>query len=108
MSVNMNSKYHLLWAGVLAWTMGIWMTGCCTGKGGKAGDGVCKENEQVGMATITCQPMDTNVFQTQPATFRVAATGTDLVYQWYFRGETGCGDVVQGATGDRTPELTVP
>jgi hypothetical protein len=52
--------------------------------------------------------VDVEVAQGETAVFAVDATGKDLVYQWYFRGKTGCGDVVgTDTTGGRTAQLTV-
>jgi len=106
----MKNKQRLFWTGILACGIVTWLTGCaCIGK--KSGSVVCKDNELKGYATITCQPADTEKQQGETAVFEVKAKGLSLVYQWFFRGTTGCGDVVNPSTtvtlGGRTAQLTV-
>lgn len=106
----MKNKHPLFCTAILACSSAIWLTGCICPykKGGTAV--VCQGNEQRGLATIKCQPVDVEVRQDETAVFTVDATGTDLTYQWFFRGgTTGCGDVVgAGTTGGTTAQLTVP
>jgi hypothetical protein len=109
----MKNKQRLFWTGVLVWSGAIWLIGCSTtqtdGSGAaSAGDGVCLTNKLKGLAIITCQPMDQEVSQGQQAVFKVKATGKNLAYQWYFKGNAGCGEPVgAGTSGGRTQELTV-
>jgi len=102
----MNNRQRRFWTGVLALTAGVWLAGCaCPYK--NVGT-VCKVNEDRGLATIKCQPVDVEVAQGDTAVFAVDAKGKELIYQWYFRGESGVADVVgSGTTGGRTAQLTV-
>jgi hypothetical protein len=106
----MKNKQRAFWTGMLACSVGIWLTGCaCTGK--KGGFVVCKDNEQKGYATIACQPVDVEKAQGETAVFEVKAKGKNLVYQWFFRGTAGYGDVVDPnpseTVGGKTAQLTV-
>ena len=50
---------------------------------------VCPENLKEGLATIICQPMDTDFSDNQKQVeFEVQAVGSKRTYQWYFIGPT--------------------
>ena len=102
----MNHKYHLLFMGTL---VSIGLTACCCLKPG--GVSICKENKDVGFATITCQPVDKDLVQSQSTTFKVEATGKSLIYQWYFKGENAAGNIVESpvpaAAGGQTAQITI-
>jgi hypothetical protein len=49
----------------------------------------CNDNNAaITPTTITSQPAGLSVVEKQTASFSVAATGTNLTYQWYFNGTT--------------------
>ena len=59
-----------------------------------------------GDVTITTQPQSLRVVEGQEATFTVAATGTDLSYQWYYVDLKHLGNGPQKIDGATTPTLT--
>lgn len=73
---------------------------------------VCKKNLDKGYATIVCQPVDQDVVAGHPAVFSVDATGKNLIYQWYFRGEDVNGmrveAAVDSAQGGQTAAIKIP
>lgn len=92
----------------------IWgLTACChTPTGGLA----CPQNVKAGLATITCQPLDAEVTNHQPAVdFAVDASGNKIAYQWFRAGTADQADVPLGEDregkikyrGADSPRLTI-
>ncbi len=102
----MKNRVRWFWTAVLSFSAGLWMTGCVCPQKNVAN--VCKVNEDRGLAAISCQPVDVEAAQGDTVVFAVDAKGKDLVYQWYFRGESGVAGVVgTGTIGGRAAQLTV-
>jgi hypothetical protein len=92
----------------------IFFTGCTCpeqqpGSAASQSAGVCKLNQDAGIATITCEPMDIDLKSGGAATFEVQAMGKDLTYQWFFVNAMGIPEPVDPAktTGGQTAKLTV-
>ena len=72
-------KLRLWCSGLLIACVGLWLTGCTT---------VCCKNQQEGLASIVCQPMDETVKLGGTARFEVKTPKCGHVaYQWYFNGK---------------------
>ncbi len=58
--------------------------------------------------TITADPSDMTIGESGTAIFYVAASGSDLSYQWQYRTASGASWKAATASGNKTATLTVP